>query len=89
MSRDYRLVVTIEDGVRSGGIGTAHSAGPACGRCRHRGRRAGSARPVPGARRADEILAGCRPHRQADRARHRVAGARTAGPASPSPVPAG
>ena len=83
MARDYRLVVTIEDGIRVGGIGT---------RIRQDLRAAGVDTAVDelglpdrflehGDR--DGILAGGRAHRPADRPRHRVAGARYRGHAHP------
>ena len=83
LARDYRLVVTIEDGIRVGGIGT---------RIRQDLRAAGVDTAVDelglpdefldhGTR--DEILERGRPHRSADRPRHRLPGARHPDPGGP------
>ena len=83
LARIHRLVVTIEDGIRVGGIGTRDPPGPARGRRRHRGRRARPARRVPRARRpASEILeaSGSRPQqiaRDVDRDGARLEASRT------------
>lgn len=76
LSSEHRIVVTIEDGIRVGGIGTRVRQDLPRSRHRHRRRRAGPTRRVHRPRDPRTDPRGGRAHRAEDRPRPRRAGAR-------------